>query len=84
MNNIFIECFSQITDPHVERHKKHLLMDVIALTLFAIMSGAQNFAWFRKMALSLLAKDGTNMSNRRKMLSNWANPENMLKELGWL
>lgn len=43
MNNIFIESFSQIQDPRVERHKKHLLMDVIALTLFAIMSGAQTF-----------------------------------------
>lgn len=41
MNNIFIESFSQIKDPRVERHKKHLLMDIVALTLFAIMSGAQ-------------------------------------------
>ena len=43
MNNIFIECFSGIKDPRVERHKKHLLIDVVALTLFAIMSGAQTF-----------------------------------------
>lgn len=43
MNNIFIESFNRIKDPRVERHKKHLLMDVIALTLFAIMSGAQTF-----------------------------------------
>lgn len=45
---------------------------------------ALNFAWFRKMALSLLAKDDSKISNRRKMLSNWANPENILKGLGWL
>jgi predicted transposase YbfD/YdcC len=43
MNNIFIECFSKVTDPRVERHKKHLLIDIIALTLFGIMSGAQTF-----------------------------------------
>lgn len=42
---------------------------------------AQNFAWFRKMALSLLAEDGTTLSNRRKMLSNWANPKNIIKGL---
>lgn len=43
MNNIFVECFSKIEDPRVERHKKHSLMDIVALTLFAIMSGAQTF-----------------------------------------
>lgn len=43
MNNIFIESFSKIKDPRVDRHKKHLLMDIVALTLFAIMSGAQTF-----------------------------------------
>lgn len=43
MNNIFIESFSKIEDPRIERTKKHLLMDIVALTLFAIMSGAQTF-----------------------------------------
>ena len=42
---------------------------------------ALNFAWFRKMALSLLAKDGSTISNRRKMLRNGRNPENILKGL---
>lgn len=44
---------------------------------------ALNFAWFRKMALSLLAKDSEKISNRRKMLRNWAKPENILRGLGW-
>ena len=43
MQDVFIECFSKVDDPRVERHKKHLLIDVIGLTLFAIMSGAQTF-----------------------------------------
>lgn len=42
---------------------------------------ALNFAWFRKMAISLLAKDGTNMSYRKKMLRNWASPENIISGL---
>lgn len=43
MKNIFIECFSEVKDPRMERTKKHLLLDIIALTLFAVMSGAQTF-----------------------------------------
>lgn len=42
---------------------------------------ALNFSWFRKMALSLLAKDGTKLSNRRKMIRNCGNPENIIKGL---
>ncbi len=42
---------------------------------------AQNFSWFRKMALSLLAKDGTKLSNKRKMLRNCINPENIINSL---
>lgn len=43
MNNIFIETFGKIEDPRINRTKKHLLIDVIALTLFGIMAGAQTF-----------------------------------------
>lgn len=43
MENIFVKCFCKFTDPRVETNKKHLLMDIISLTLFAIMSGAQTF-----------------------------------------
>lgn len=75
MNNIFIESFSKIEDPRIDRTKKHLLMDIVALTLFA---------WFRKMALSLLVKDGAKASNRKKMLKNWANPKNILEGLKWI
>ena len=42
---------------------------------------AQNFAWFRKMALGLLAKDGTSISNKRKMLRNCINPEKIIEGL---
>ena len=42
-SNIFIECFSEIEDPRVERTKKHLLLDVIGIALFATIAGAQSF-----------------------------------------
>ena len=45
---------------------------------------ALNFAWFRKVVLPLLAKDGTNMSNRKKMYRNSIGQENVTMELGWL
>ena len=42
-HNVFIECFGKLEDQRVERTKEHFLLDIIALTLFAIMSGAQTF-----------------------------------------
>ena len=42
---------------------------------------ALNFSWFRKMAASLLSKDEKKISNRKKMLRNWAEPENIMELL---
>lgn len=42
-NNIFIECFGSIEDKRIDRTKDHSLLDIIAISLFAIMSGAQTF-----------------------------------------
>ena len=41
LGNIFIESFSKLEDPRIDRSKKHLLLDIVALTLMATMSGAQ-------------------------------------------
>ena len=43
MNAIFIECFGVLEDPRVDRTKKHLLLDVIALALCGVISGAQGW-----------------------------------------
>ena len=43
MNTIFIECFGNLTDPRVERTKKHLLLDIIALSISGILSGAETW-----------------------------------------
>ena len=59
MDNIFIECFSSLEDPRVERTKKHYLLDIIAISLCGILSGAENWqeiedfaksneAWFKQ------------------------------------
>ena len=42
-SNVFIEAFSPLTDPRVERTKKHLFLDVIGLALFAVLAGAQGY-----------------------------------------
>ncbi|MFN7093971.1 MAG: ISAs1 family transposase [Burkholderiales bacterium] len=39
--NVFVESFSELEDPRVDKTKKHLLLDIVALSLMAIMSGAQ-------------------------------------------
>lgn len=41
--NIFIQCFDKLEDKRLNRTKLHILLDIVALTLFAIMSGAQTF-----------------------------------------
>lgn len=43
MNSIFIDCFGDLADPRVERTRKHLLLDIIGLSLCGILSGAENW-----------------------------------------
>jgi hypothetical protein len=53
------EAFSSVEDPRVERNKRHQLMDIIILTICAVISGAEGWkaieqfgnekqAWLRK------------------------------------
>jgi len=41
LQGIFIEIFSKLKDPRVNRTKKHLFLDIIGLSLFAVLAGAQ-------------------------------------------
>jgi predicted transposase YbfD/YdcC len=41
LNNVFVEIFSKLKDPRVERTRKHLFLDIIGLSLFAVLAGAQ-------------------------------------------
>lgn len=43
LQGVFVEIFSALKDPRVERTKKHLFLDVIGLALFATLAGAQCF-----------------------------------------
>jgi predicted transposase YbfD/YdcC len=43
LQSIFVEVFSKLEDPRVERTKKHLFLDIIGLALFATLAGAQAF-----------------------------------------
>lgn len=43
LQGIFVEIFSKLKDPRVERTKKHLFLDVIGLALFSTLAGAQCF-----------------------------------------
>jgi len=43
LKGVFVEIFSGLKDPRVERTKKHLFLDVIGLALFATLAGAQCF-----------------------------------------
>ncbi len=41
--NLFIETFSIIPDPRIDRTKRHLLVDIIAIALCAVISGADHW-----------------------------------------
>jgi DDE_Tnp_1-associated len=39
----FIEHFSKLQDPRIERKKLHALMDILVLTICAVASGAEGW-----------------------------------------
>lgn len=43
MDAVFIECFGGLEDPRVDRTKKHLLLDIIALALCGVIAGATDW-----------------------------------------
>lgn len=43
LQGVFVEIFSKLKDPRVERTRKHLFLDVIGLSLFSTLAGAQCF-----------------------------------------
>ncbi|HCU04996.1 MAG: hypothetical protein A2X77_03980 [Gammaproteobacteria bacterium GWE2_42_36] len=43
MDAVFIECFGELEDPRVDRTKKHLLLDIIALALCGVIAGATDW-----------------------------------------
>lgn len=43
LNELFIEYFSCIEDPRIERRKRHLLIDIIAIAICAVISGADHW-----------------------------------------
>lgn len=38
-----VEAFSSLEDPRIEKHKKHLLIDIIVLAICAVISGAEGW-----------------------------------------
>lgn len=37
------ERFSRLEDPRIERHKRHKLLDIVILTICAVISGAEGW-----------------------------------------
>ena len=55
----FLRCFSEVDDPRIDRTKKHLLTDIIAIVLCSLLAGINDFehmeefarlreSWFRR------------------------------------
>ena len=43
LNACFLEHFANLNDPRIERSKEHLLKDIIAIAILAIISGADGW-----------------------------------------
>ena len=43
MDGIFIACFGELEDPRIDRTKKHFLLDIIAISICAVISGAEGW-----------------------------------------
>ncbi|EHL28949.1 ISAs1 family transposase [Legionella drancourtii] len=43
MEGLFVEIFSQIPDPRINRTRKHLFLNIIGLALFSVLAGAQSY-----------------------------------------
>lgn len=43
LNGVFVEIFSELKDLRINRTKKHLFLDIIGLSLFAVLAGAQGY-----------------------------------------
>ena len=43
LNASFLEHFAKVNDPRIERSKEHLLKDIIAIAILAIISGADGW-----------------------------------------
>jgi predicted transposase YbfD/YdcC len=41
LEGVFVEVFSKLKDPRVSRTKRHAFLDIIGLSLFAVLAGAQ-------------------------------------------
>ena len=40
LNAFFLNHFGTLTDPRIERSKEHLLIDIVAIAILAVISGA--------------------------------------------
>lgn len=63
MSTTFLKHFNSITDPRIERCKKHVLIDILLLAISAVLSGAEGWEdiedfghlkldWLKNTALS--------------------------------
>jgi hypothetical protein len=43
LNTSFLDYFANLKDPRIERSKEHLLKDIIAIAILAIISGADGW-----------------------------------------
>ena len=43
LNNSFLQHFAALNDPRIERSKEHLLLDIVAIAILAVISGSEGW-----------------------------------------
>ncbi len=68
MHRTLVAAFSSLEDPRVERNKLHQLLDIIVLTICAVISGAEGWEAIEEFAVSVLGVSGHSMRNWLKTI----------------
>ncbi|MCS3616749.1 transposase family protein, partial [Salinibacter ruber] len=72
----FTTYFEEVTDPRIERRKEHTLLDIIGLTICAVVAGADTFTgierfgeareeWLRPLYVTKMRRISTRERDRR-------------------
>jgi hypothetical protein len=49
LNTSFLKHFANLKDPRIERSKEHLLIDIVAIAILAVISGADGAVRNRRL-----------------------------------
>ncbi|MEG3850307.1 transposase family protein, partial [Microcoleus sp. herbarium19] len=71
LNVSFLNHFETLTDPRIERSKEHLLIDIVAIAILAVISGADGWGaieLYGKTKYECRSVESEVLNDRKKLL----------------